>query len=391
MSRAGMTVVARQKEDGEPIRDGEFINGYFSSLEFKNDTNAPIYIQDRIGTTQLVKVTRTNKKVQAANLLNPDRHVYEGAFTIRYMFSFEPGEEESVSADLDRYSSYSEFFKTISNRCRVSPFGNRTSLKPIIMEVLIRLDHSILNDDIPLYFMELGITLANLRSIEGLHNPQNLPELIRKRVDHLDDNTLIADSPAFFRYKVYTNTKDTILDKLYIKIHGEVQEVPIIYDPTRESNSFEVFSKRSIRPDGTSQPSAVKNYTLEEAFKKYNLATSVQEAFRVSDKKLEALKLEKELLDETNRLEQLKFNHDKLIADRKALKSKHKRELEALDLKNKLDRDKEKRDRAREDEKYAKELAMAKLRMVQETQRNVLGLITNLTGFIMQMSKYVKP
>lgn len=391
MSRPGMTVVARQKEGNEPIRDGEFINGYFSSLEFKNETNAPIYIQDRLGSTQLVKVTRVNQKENIPNMLNPDRHVYEGVFTIRYMFSFEPSEAESVSNQFSKFSDYSPFYELISKRCLTNPFGDRNSLKPVLMEVLIRLDHSILNDDLPLYFMELGISLANLRNVDDLQNPQSLQELMRKRVDHLDDNTLMADDPAFFRYKVYVNTKDKVLDKLYIHVHGQVQEVPILYDPTREANSFEVFSKRSINPDGTSHPSRTKVYTLDEAFKKYDLATSVQDAFRVKENKLYESKLEKEMLDETNKIEQLKFSHDKLNAERKALKTKHKRDLEMIDLKYKAELDKEKRDRIKEDEKHQKELAIAKLRAIQETQRNIFGLITNVTGFVMQMSKHIKP
>lgn len=390
MTRPGMVVSVRRVNGGGFNRDDRFVNGYFSSMEWINETNAPLYIQDRLGSTQLVKRSRFDNTAYPEHHIDPDRSVFKGAMTLRYTFSFESGEENIMHDKFAAIGEYSDLYKQLANKCLVSPYGRRIDHQPVIMEIIIRIDHSILNDDKALNFPEIGITVANPRSVEYIKNPQSLAELIKLRRDNLDEVTLTQGDPAFYRFKAYVNTKDKVIDKLYIRVFDDVQEIPVLYDPTREHNSFEVFSKRYIDEDGISHPSRTRVYKLKDAFDKYALATSVQEAHSLSEKKLAGIKLEKEITEEKNKLRTLQLSYTKMENDHRAAELKHAREMEALETKYKHDLEKENRERIKDEERHRRDMAMNNVKTMGELQKSTFSFITNITTFLMFIVKTTK-
>lgn len=390
LNNKAVKILVEQVTEASVFKDNDFVAGHTRVLEYLNETNAPIYITDRMGVPTAVHPHYTNR-VDANSLpshLNPDEHVTNGKFIIRYTFTYDISEIDSVRRKFARYGAHSELFRKMSVKCISNTHDKYNRLVNVALRTTIVIDHTLLDDDSVLQLRELGITLSNLRNKGNVRNPQNLSELLRIRQDNIDDGVITDGDPAFYRFRFYTNLEHKY-DKIFIRFYDDVQEVPITYDPTGERNGLEVFSKRYVDRDGIPHKSKCRWYTPEEAFDKFELATSIVGAWQLKEEEVKRAKLDKELLEEQLRTKQMQYNYDKLISDKKESDEKYKREIEMLNLKYAKEKAKDKRDSEREDIKYSRDSTTAEFKSFGDMFKIALTTLSNILTSFVQIVKLI--
>lgn len=335
--------------------------GYESGFRIINRTNTTLYVQDRTGPVTAVPVcsfgTKTNNSHISHRTLDfpasPDLHVQTGFISVLWYHTAAYTEMLKLAAHYEQYAAHSDVWRKIAKNIRAAlndPFVRANVICTLVVTASIEATE--LNHDTPTFIPEFGVVIGDTANRDKIYNPWNLEELVRYNAGYVENGVVTRDDPAFFRMVAYTTVPGRY-DRLFVRVMDTVQEVPVLYDDTGERNGIEVYEKRPIDRQGQPVDQGLVFYTFEEAFEKFELATSIDGAYRVREEKVKELKLEAEIRDSKLKVQTLEFQHAKLLNDKEEAEIKFQRETEKYN---------------RELEKLSKEKEMLTLKYEQEQQ-----------------------
>lgn len=331
----------------------------YTRIEYLNETNTTLYVVDHMGARREVPPfgRRHEKKYSS--------HVIEGHFVIRYSFTYHLDEAKGISEYFRRLAGDNAVFEALS---RIDATKNddllHTGSSTRVARVTIRISHKHIDGPIPCFLEEFGILIGNTANYKVMANPVNQAELYNLRCAYMDHGVSRKDDPAFLRVRAYSN-KENLYECLYMKIADHVQEIPVLYDPTGSRHGVEIFAKAKIDESGHEVKEGPVVYPFDEAFKLFDLHTTITGAMAVKETRLKDLHTEEKLREQQIKIDQLELAKEKLEAER---------------LKMENDKQEAEEKYRRESERHEREHRHNYERAQMDVLKTAIGLLVTVVG-----------